>query len=101
MVGLALKEGVDMKKLKISSVIFVVIELLASQTGFSQGTVYISTLNQPSSGSLALGSDSWQANMFRTGNNELRQKFCYPGGGLKRAKRIRCARSGCYRGRNG
>src|ERR1035438_2686544 len=69
MVGLALKEGVDMKKLKISSVIFVAIELLASQTGFSQGTVYISSLGQPSSGSLAVGSDSWQADMFETGNN--------------------------------
>src|SRR5438105_1911005 len=32
---------------------------------------------------------------------ELRQNFCYPGGGLKWAKTIRCARSDCYRGRNG
>jgi len=33
--------------------------------------------------------------------NELRQKFCYREGGVKRVKRIRCARSDCYRGRNG
>src|SRR5437660_4692009 len=32
---------------------------------------------------------------------ELRQKFCYPGGGLKGAEKIRCAKSDCYRGGNG
>ena len=32
---------------------------------------------------------------------ELRQNFCYPGGVLERVKTIRCARSDCYRGRNG
>src|SRR6266478_8877349 len=29
---------------------------------------------------------------------ELRQKFCYPGGGVKDRKMIRCAKSDCYRG---
>src|SRR5450759_3298524 len=31
----------------------------------------------------------------------LRQKFCYPRRGVKRAELIRCARSDCYRGGNG
>jgi hypothetical protein len=31
----------------------------------------------------------------------LRQKFCYPGGGVKHWKMIRCAQSDCYRGGNG
>src|SRR5436305_9259945 len=35
------------------------------------------------------------------GSHELRQKFCYPGGGVKQSKKIRCAKSDCYRGRNG
>jgi hypothetical protein len=33
--------------------------------------------------------------------DELRQKFCYPGGGVMVGKLIRCAKSDCYRGRNG
>ncbi len=32
---------------------------------------------------------------------ELRQKFCYPGAGVKVGERIRCARTKCYRGGNG
>jgi hypothetical protein len=28
---------------------------------------------------------------------ELRQKYCYPGGGVKGSKRIRCAKTNCYR----
>ena len=32
---------------------------------------------------------------------ELRQKFCYPREDEKGVKSIRCARSDCYRGRNG
>ena len=43
--------------------------LLAAPTAHSQGMVYISSLGQPSSGSMAVGSDSWQADMFGTGNN--------------------------------
>src|SRR5438445_10010007 len=34
-------------------------------------------------------------------DRELRQKFCYPGWGAKEGKRIRGAKSDCYRGRNG
>jgi hypothetical protein len=32
---------------------------------------------------------------------ELRQKFCYPRGGVEDWEMIRCARSDCYRGWNG
>jgi hypothetical protein len=32
---------------------------------------------------------------------ELRQKYCYPGGGAKVREMIRCARTNCYRGGNG
>src|ERR1700746_3314540 len=39
-------------------------------------------------------------NVF-TRQRELRQDFCYPRGGGKGVKSIRCARSDCYRGRNG
>ena len=31
-------------------------------------------------------------------NHELRQKFCYPGRGVKVGETIRCARTNCYRG---
>jgi hypothetical protein len=58
-----------MKNMLFGAVIVVAIELLASQTGFSQGTVYISTLNQPSAGSAAVGSDSWLAVAVTTGGN--------------------------------
>ena len=32
---------------------------------------------------------------------ELSQNFCYRRGGVKGVEKIRCARSDCYRGRNG
>ena len=32
---------------------------------------------------------------------ELRQKYCYPKGAVMKGKTIRCAKSNCYRGRNG
>ncbi len=51
------------------AMIVVAIGLLAPQTGYSQGTVYISTLNQPSAGSVAVGSDSWLAVAVTTGGN--------------------------------
>ncbi len=34
-------------------------------------------------------------------DRELCQKYCYREGGVKWLETIRCARSGCYRGRNG
>jgi hypothetical protein len=58
-----------MKNMFFGGVIIMAAGLLAAPTAHSQGTVYISSLGQPSSGSLAVGSDSWQADMFETGNN--------------------------------
>ena len=43
--------------------------LLTQQVIQAQGTVYLSNLDQPSAGSLAVGSDSWYAPMFITGPN--------------------------------
>jgi hypothetical protein len=56
-----------MKKLINGSII--AIGLFAAQITQAQGTVYLSNLDQASAGSLAVGSDSWLAKMFYTGNN--------------------------------
>ena len=56
-----------MKKIII---IFVAV-LLAPQLVPAQGTIYLSNLGQPSSGSAAVGSDSWLAVYFRTGYSPL------------------------------
>jgi hypothetical protein len=48
----------------------VVFGLLAPQIAEAQGTItYLSNLGQSSAGSLAVGSDSWLAALFFTGNN--------------------------------
>lgn len=58
-----------MKKLIIGSVITLAISL-ASYTAQAQGTMaYFSNLGQISTGSLAVGSDSWLASLFVTGTN--------------------------------
>jgi PEP-CTERM motif len=54
-----------MKKL----IILFTVGLLTRQIVQAQGTVYLSNLDQPSAGSLAVGSDSWLAAGFQTGNN--------------------------------
>jgi hypothetical protein len=46
-----------------------VLELLVPETVSAQGTLYLSNLGQPSSGSAAVGSNSWLAAPFRTGIN--------------------------------
>ena len=43
--------------------------LLAPQIIQAQGTIYLSNLGQPSASSMAVGSDSWLAALFRTGTN--------------------------------
>ncbi|HEY1719449.1 MAG TPA: choice-of-anchor R domain-containing protein [Verrucomicrobiae bacterium] len=55
-------------KLKIS-IIGLVVGLLAPQVVQSQGTLYLSNLSDPSSGSAAVGDNSWLAVGFYTGNN--------------------------------
>jgi len=58
-----------MKNIVISGVIVLVVALLAPQIIQAQGTIYLSNLGQPSTGSFAVGSDSWLAMYFFTGNN--------------------------------
>ena len=50
-------------------IIVFVIGLLVQQITQAQGTTFLSNLDQPSVGSIALGSDSWLATEFYTGNN--------------------------------
>jgi hypothetical protein len=59
-----------MKKLTSSSVIVFTVALLAPQIAPAQGEMtYLSNLAQPSTGSHAVGSNSWLAMEFHTGNN--------------------------------
>ena len=58
-----------MKNIIIGGVI-VLTSILAPQIVQAQGTMtYLSNLDQASAGSLAVGSDSWLAELFTTGNN--------------------------------
>ncbi len=58
-----------MRKTIISGIIACAFGLLSPQTLPGQGTTYMSNLNQPSVGSLAVGSNSWMAGVFLAGNN--------------------------------
>lgn len=59
-----------MKKIIINGVITFAVALVAPQIVQAQGTMtYLSNLDQASAGSLAVGSDSWLAAGFKTGNN--------------------------------
>jgi hypothetical protein len=62
-------KGVDMKNAILSGVIVLAAGLLTPPTAQSQGTVYLSSLDQPSAGSGAVGSDSWLAAGIHTGGN--------------------------------
>ncbi len=54
----------------INCIIGFAVALLAPQIVQAQGTMtHLSNLNQASAGSLAVGSDSWLAEVFRTGTN--------------------------------
>jgi hypothetical protein len=50
-------------------IIVFAIALFAPQIAQAEGTIYLSNLGQPSTGSLAVGSNSWPAAGFRAGNN--------------------------------
>jgi hypothetical protein len=51
-------------------VVIIMAALTAPETARSQGTItYVSSLGQPSVRSATMGSDSWQAALFGTGNN--------------------------------
>jgi len=59
-----------MKKMIKGGFIILMSAMLSPQTVRSQGTVFVSSLSQPSAGSLAVGSDSWvAADFIRAGNN--------------------------------
>jgi hypothetical protein len=58
-----------MKKLIISSTIVLVFGLLTPHTTQAQGIVYLSSLDQTSASSIAVGSNSWLGVAFRTGAN--------------------------------
>jgi hypothetical protein len=60
----------DIRNLIINSIIVLVIALLPPQITQAQGAItYVSNLGQASTGNEVVGSDSWQAAGFVTGNN--------------------------------
>jgi len=58
-----------MKNLISSGIIFSVVALFAPQIIQAQGTTYLSNLGNASTGSSAVGSDSWLAAAFHPGNS--------------------------------
>ena len=58
-----------MKKMIRRGFIVVMVAMLARYSVWSQGTIFVSNLGQPSAGSLTVGSDSWLAESIGTGNN--------------------------------
>jgi len=58
-----------MKNTIISGIIVFAVGLLSPQIAWSQGTLCVSNLDQPSAGSAAVGSDSWLATQIFTGGN--------------------------------
>jgi hypothetical protein len=58
-----------MNNLIFSGIIVLAVSLSAPQTTQAQGTTYMSNLGGTSSNSSAVGSDSWLAASFHTGNN--------------------------------
>lgn len=50
-------------------IVMFMVGLLTRQVAQAQGTTYLSNIGQPSTGSLAVGSNSWLAAGFFTGNN--------------------------------
>jgi hypothetical protein len=57
-----------MKNIIIGIIVFAVV-LLTSQIAQAQGTIYVSSLDQTTTGNYAAGSNSWLAVLFRTGPN--------------------------------
>jgi hypothetical protein len=56
-------------KTLISNIILLTVSLLTPQITRAQGTVFVSNIGQPSTGSMAVGSDSWLAAGFISGTN--------------------------------
>jgi PEP-CTERM motif len=61
---------IHMKNKNLRAVVILVAGLIPPSIALSQGTItYVSNLGQPSSGSVAVGSDSWYAASFISGTN--------------------------------
>jgi hypothetical protein len=58
-----------MKTTVLGGIVALMAALLSPRMGQAQGTLYVSTLTQTPTGSAAVGSDSWLAEFFETGNN--------------------------------
>jgi hypothetical protein len=58
-----------MKNIIICGIIFCAVVLLAPQIAEAQGTLYLSSISQTSTGTVSVGSDSWLAAEFGTGSN--------------------------------
>src|SRR5580704_12653216 len=58
-----------MKSQIINSVIVALCGLITAQMAYAQASVYVSDLAVSSTGSLSVGSDSWEATSFETGKN--------------------------------
>jgi hypothetical protein len=56
-------------KTLINSIIVLAVSFLTPQITRAQGTVFVSNMGQPSTGSMAVGSDSWLASGFISGTN--------------------------------
>ena len=82
-----LKIGVEMRKIRLSLAVIIAIRQLKDPK---------KTVHQYRPIRASIKEIGMEHTCF-----ELRQKFCYRGGGVKWVKRIRCARSDCYRRRNG
>ena len=63
------ENGNFMENIIITGMSVFALALLAPQTARPQGTMFLSSLGQPATGSAEVGSDSWLAAEFRTGNN--------------------------------
>jgi len=63
------ENGNFMENIIITGMSVLALALLAPQTARPQGTMFVSSLGQPATGSAEVGSDSWLAAGFETGNN--------------------------------
>ena len=61
-----------MKKMIRRGFIVVMVAMLARYSVWSQGTIFVSNLGQPSAGSLTVGSDSWLAAVYWHGKQSRR-----------------------------
>lgn len=56
-----------MKTTTITVILLCVVELLTMKTAQAQGTIFVSSLGQPTAGSMSVANDTWVAASFQTG----------------------------------